>query len=123
MRRPAAQLACLTAAVALTGCASDAAPEQAGRRTVAIEIRDYRYAPQAVRAKPGRIAFRITNRGRVPHNFNIRGPSRVRLEVSTLLPGETVEAAVKLGRGEFRMYCSIGNHEELGEYGSLEVSR
>ena len=33
------------------------------------------------------------------------------------------DVPVRLGPGVFRMFCSIGNHEELGEYGNLVVSR
>ncbi len=111
----------LLAAALLAGCA-DGAP--AGRPldgTVDITLHDFRMKPQIVTAQRHRLTFRVTNDGRLPHNFHIRGVGRERLEIGTLLPGESETASVRLPTGDFRMFCSISNHEELGEYGSLRV--
>jgi hypothetical protein len=111
----------LLAAAALGGCTDDATTAPAKAGTVSITLHDFRLEPQVVTARKRRLTFRVTNRGRLPHNFHIRGVGRVRLEIGTMLPGESETARVTLPRGEFRMFCSISNHEELGEYGSLRV--
>ena len=111
----------LVAAVLLTGCTDDATTGRPENGTVSVTLHDFRLTPQIVTARKQRLTFRVTNRGRLPHNFHIRGVGRVRLEVGTLLPGASTVASVTLPRGEFRMFCSISNHEELGEYGSLKV--
>ena len=112
----------LLAAVLLAGCTDDATsarPKRSG--WVDVTLRDFRLHPQIVSARKRRLTFRVINRGRLPHNFHIRGVGRERLEIGTLLPGESTAQTVTLPRGEFRMYCSISNHEELGEYGSLSI--
>jgi plastocyanin len=112
----------LSAAVIAAGCGSPAAvtvPDHA----VSIRVTDFRYHPQVVRVQAGAITFHVRNGGRLPHNFAIRGEGSDRLQVSTMLPGETDQGIVNLPPGQYRMYCTIGNHEELGEYGTLIITR
>ena len=112
---------CLAAvwAAAGAGCGSDPPVEVAGR-TVELTLTDYRISPQAIRAPRGRLVVRARNDGRLPHNVEIRGPGgRIRMRISTLLPGETGRERVRLPAGEWTIYCSIGNHEELGQHAEL----
>ena len=118
MRRVLSTL--LPVAVALGGCGGDP-PARARDNIVALSITDYRLHPQDVRAQKGLITFRVRNDGRVPHAFQVAGPNGVRVEISTMLPGEPGAQTVRLRRGKWRLYCPLGNHEELGLYGSLEV--
>jgi uncharacterized cupredoxin-like copper-binding protein len=111
----------LLAALALTGCTDGATHARAKDGTVAITLHDFRISPQVVSSGRKSLTFRVVNRGRLPHNFHIRGRGRERLGIGTLLPGASETVTVKLPRGDFRMYCSIANHEELGEYGTLRV--
>jgi cupredoxin-like protein len=111
----------LAAAALLAGCTDDATTARAPRGRVEITLHDYRLTPQIVTTRRKTLTFRVVNDGRLPHNFHIRGVGRERLEIGTLLPGESTAKTVTLPRGDFRMYCSISNHEELGEYGSLTV--
>jgi hypothetical protein len=111
----------LLATVLVAGCTNGATTGRAENGTVRVTVRDFELEPQVVRANGRSLTFRVVNRGRLPHNFHIRGVGRVRLEIGTMLPGESETASVRLPRGEFRMFCSIANHEELGEYGSLRV--
>jgi len=111
----------LLAAALLAGCTDDATTVRAKRGWVDVTLHDFRLTPQIVTSRKRPITFRVVNRGRLPHNFHIRGVGRERLEIGTLLPGESTARVVTLPRGDFRMYCSISNHEELGEYGSLKV--
>ncbi len=110
----------LPAAVALGGCGGDA-PARAQHNIAALTITDYRLHPQELRAKRGLITFRVRNAGRVPHAFAVAGARGIRVQISTMLPGESGTQTVRLRPGEWRMYCPLGNHEELGLYGSLEV--
>ena len=111
----------LLAAALLAGCADGAATGRPRAGTVLVTLHDFRMTPQIVTSKRRWLSFRVTNRGRLPHNFHIRGVGRTRLEIGTMLPGESEVKSVRLPRGDYRMFCSISNHEELGEYGSLTV--
>ena len=111
----------LLAALLLAGCTNGATKGRANDGVVSITLHDFRVEPQIVTAGRRDLTFRVVNRGRLPHNFHIRGVGTTRLESGTMLPGESETASVRLPRGDFRMFCSISNHEELGEYGSLTV--
>jgi plastocyanin len=39
----------------------------------------------------------------------------------TLLPGTTATEAGTFARGDYKMVCILGNHEDLGMYGTLVV--
>ena len=41
--------------------------------------------------------------------------------VKTLLPGHGATDSVTLPRGEYKMLCTVANHEELGMTGRLVV--
>jgi plastocyanin len=107
-------------AVALAACnGGDVAVVQG--QTVSLTLSDYRIAPQRVRVKPGRITFTVRNDAHGAHNWAVRGRGKVRGRIGTLLPGESGTLTVRLKHGTYRMFCSIGHHEELGEYGTVSV--
>ena len=121
-RRPfAATLAAAALAVSAAGCADDSPPERvtAGRATVTLD--DFFIAPQRIRAKPGRIMFRVTNQGKVGHTLRVQRGDRDVAGVKTLLPGQSAEASGTFAPGDYKLVCILGNHEELGMYGTLTV--
>ena len=121
-RRPLLLLLLALPAAALPAC-GEAEPEvraRAGR--VAVGIDDFRYTPQQIRAAPGRLRFDLVNRGRLAHTFRLeRGEDRIVAKVSSLLPGDRGKKTVRVRRGEYRFFCALSNHEELGMYGTLVV--
>jgi Cupredoxin-like domain len=91
-------------------------------RAVTLVQRDYRIAPEHISVPHGRVTFSVRNAAHGPHNFVIRtagGTRRGRL--ATLKPGESGKLTVRLRRGTYKMYCGIGHHEQLGEYGTIHV--
>jgi plastocyanin len=114
-------LLCL-AALALAGCGERAEAERVRDRRAAITLDDFMIRPQTVRAEKGRITFEVRNAGRLGHNFRVRGQgNREWVQITTLQPGETGSETVRLPAGDYRMFCSVANHEELGEWGTLVV--
>jgi uncharacterized cupredoxin-like copper-binding protein len=41
--------------------------------------------------------------------------------IKTLLPGASGSGSARLERGDYKLVCILGNHEELGMYGTLTV--
>lgn len=115
-------LALAIAAAFLVGCGEQpraTTVEPGGPLT--LVMRDYRFHPQALRARAGRARVEVINRGRLPHAFQLRLEGRERLRIPTVLPGERGVATVTLKRGSYRFACPIANHEELGMHGVLTV--
>ena len=121
--RPALVAVALAVAVAATasGCADETAPTRARDGRVEVTLDDFFIAPQRIRARPGRLAFRVTNEGRVGHTLRVKRGDRDVAAVKTLLPGASGEASGTFPRGEYKLVCTLGNHEELGMYGTLTV--
>jgi plastocyanin len=121
-RRRALLTPFIAVALALaTGCGGDepAARPRDGR--MAIVLDDFRFVPQRIRAGRAKLTFELRNRGRLAHTFRLRFEGRAVVEVPSLLPGERATKTVGLPRGNYRMFCALANHEELGMYGTLTV--
>jgi plastocyanin len=116
--RPAAVL---LGAVVFASCGGEEPAGRARDGRVAIVLDDFSIRPQTVRARPGPLAFHVVNRGRAGHNFHLRRGAGEPLEMSTLLPGDRKTGRVRLRRGDYRMVCTVANHQELGMYGTLVV--
>ena len=121
-RRPfAVTLAVAALAAPATGCTDNAPPAQARGGSVDVTLDDFFIAPQRIRAKPGAITFRVTNRGKVGHTLRVKEGSRDIVAIKTLLPGESATATGTFSRGDYKLVCILGNHEDLGMYGTLTV--
>ena len=117
MRRLAALLLC----AALAGCGGAPPPERASGGRIEIALDDFHLEPQRVRARPGETTFTAVNEGRLAHNFRLRRGPGEPLQITTMLPGESDSATIDLERGDYRMVCTVANHEELGMTGTLIV--
>lgn len=111
----------LLLALALPACGDEPVVRAPGG-ALAVTLTDYRIVPMRVRSAKRRLTVRVTNEGRLPHNLEIHGPGgRVRMRISTLLPGESDTGRVRLPKGRWVMLCKVGNHEELGQHAELVV--
>jgi plastocyanin len=103
------------------GCRDEPRPARADDGRIAVTLDDFLIRPQAVRAEAGRITITAVNRGRIGHNVHVREGRRDLLEVDTLLPGGRGTGTAEIPRGDYKLLCTVGNHEELGMYGTLTV--
>ena len=109
------------AAAALPACAGGERATRARDGRVAVAIDDFRYRPQVIRAEPGTLRFDLVNRGRLAHTFRVSRKGQLVAKVSSLLPGDRATKRVRVRAGEYRFFCALSNHEELGMYGTLVV--
>jgi plastocyanin len=114
-------LALLCLATAVAGCGGAPAVERARAGRVEVRLDDFYLEPQRIRPRPGPTTFVAVNDGRIGHNFRLRRGNGEPLQITTLLPGERGTAEIDLERGDYRMVCTIANHEELGMTGILTV--
>jgi plastocyanin len=109
------------ATVALGGCSESEPAADARDGRIEIELDDFLIQPQNVRAAAGELTFDVSNRGRLGHNFRVRGRNGEPVAIKTLLPGHRASATVRLARGQYKMLCTVANHEQLGMTGTLVV--
>lgn len=121
----------LLVAAVLTGCSGDPPVEIEGRE-LRLELDEYRITPQDVKITPGRLRIVATNVGRLTHNVKIvkvneddREAPPIEIDgTRTAQPLDTESTTIEaLKPGEYRLACTIGNHDDLGQYGKLIVSQ
>jgi hypothetical protein len=133
MSRSRLAAACLAASwLALGGCGEGETLET-DRPILKLTVDEYRIVPQDVVSIPprGRIKVVVRNTGRLTHNLVIQVPATDVDEkpeevpgarVKSMQPGEAAEPIkVTLAPGEYRLVCTIANHDDLGQYGKLVV--
>ena len=119
-----------TSTIALGGC-GDGETFRTDRPILRISLDEYRILPQDIVARPGRIKFVVRNTGRLTHNLAIQVPPEDVDDKAEEVPGGRVKSMqpgevappikVTLAPGEYRLVCTIANHDDLGQYGKLVI--
>ncbi len=111
-----------------SGCGSE--PVEIEGNTLRLRLDEYRILPQDFRVERGRLRIVATNVGRLTHNVKIVRENPEDLEAPpmeiggtrTAQPGESGRVTFEeLEPGEYRLACTIANHDDLGQYGTLIV--
>jgi hypothetical protein len=131
MSRFCALMAVVGAAVAGAGCGGEPAAVTVPGTTLRATLDEYRIEPQNVRMKAGRIHLTAVNKGRLTHNLVIESitddPTKevVYGRTDTAQPGRTVTERdpITLKPGRYRLACTISNHDNLGQYGTLTITK
>jgi uncharacterized cupredoxin-like copper-binding protein len=126
---PRSPTAAALAAIALVagGCGGDDV-FRTQRPILNITLDEYRIVPQDIEVRAGRMKLVVRNTGRLTHNLVIQvpgGPDDKPMQiarVATMQPGQTADPVkVTLAPGEYRLVCTIANHDDLGQFGTLKV--
>ena len=118
-----ASLAALAAATALAvaGCGGDEESSSAeAAATVDVSETDFALEPQdATVDESGVIEFAVTNDGETAHSLEIEADTEAVSD--TIDAGQSTSFTAELDPGEYKWYCPIANHEDLGMVGTLTV--
>jgi uncharacterized cupredoxin-like copper-binding protein len=123
-------LLAVLAALVATGCGDEIAYTRAPDRRVDVRLDEYRVLPEHIQVTAGRVTITARNTGRLTHNLVVVQFSRPLGDevehqygqpTKTLFPGETGSTTVNLKAGKYRLICTIGNHDNLGQYAELKV--
>jgi uncharacterized cupredoxin-like copper-binding protein len=122
----------LLGAAALVGCGGGPSYVHARAGVLRITLDEYRVRPENFVVKAGRVHLIVRDTGRLTHNLAVQAIDRAEGEqpkeygrTDTLHPGETgsERAPLILKPGKYRLTCTIGNHDDLGQYGELKVEK
>jgi uncharacterized cupredoxin-like copper-binding protein len=122
-------MAVLGAAAVAAGCGGEPAAVTVPGSTLRVTLDEYRIQPQNVRMAAGRIHLVARNTGQLTHNLVVESitddPTKEKVygRTDTAHPGQTVTERdpITLKPGRYRLACTISNHENLGQYGTLTV--
>jgi plastocyanin len=124
LRRFALTLALCSLLVAACGDDDDSgrtvtAPANARLRVVADE---YSFDPSAIElAGAGTLTLTLRNEGSLAHNLKLfRGDEEIG-GTPTLPAGRSESVRLNLEHGNYRMVCTVGDHEQLGMKGTVGV--
>jgi hypothetical protein len=120
--------AVVVSAALVAGCGGEAKTVVDRDRILRLTLDEYRIVPERIHVAPGRIRIVARNVGRLTHNVVVEragGSSgaapQVLARTATAHAGQTVTTSVTLAPGRYRLACTIANHENLGQYGTLSV--
>jgi plastocyanin len=122
--------AVVVAAASLAGCGGGEDDEPAGQSVtvdaaegVEVLAGEYFFDPETIVVDGGPQAPEITleNEGSLAHNLRVLDGDEEIGGTPTFAGGETRSTTVELDPGAYRFVCTVGNHEELGMVGDLEV--
>jgi plastocyanin len=92
-----------------------------------IALGEWAITPEAESIRPGRVTFVITNRGTMPHGFELEredvDDDEDKVETDFLDPGETVEVELDLAAGLYKLECNVEGHDDMGMEMLFEVRR
>ena len=128
---PAARLLpVLLGAAAVVGGCSDPKPVSVQNRTIGLKLDEYRILPKVVEAPAGALRLVIRNIGILTHNVAVetipkvgsKDPVQVLARTATVHPGQRSPALeFTIAPGTYRLVCTIANHDDLGQTGTLIV--
>lgn len=64
--------------------------------------------------KAGEVTFDVTNEGEIPHDLAVEGGGAKEAKTPLIDAGEKARLEVALEPGEFKLYCTVPGHEQLG---------
>ena len=84
-----------------------------------------------IKVREGAIRLQARNAGVLTHNVKVEeatdeeGVTPQQFGgTKTMQPGEEApEVTIRLAPGRYRLACTIGNHDNLGQYAELQVTR
>lgn len=93
-----------------------------------VALGEWAVTPEAKAIRPGRVTFVISNRGTMPHGFELEreeddSGDRDKVETRFLEPGESVRVRVDLREGVYKLECNVEGHDDMGMEALLHVKK
>ncbi len=88
----------------------------------AVDISETEFAldPSDPTAEAGTVTINVINDGATVHDLEVEG-NGVEEKTEPIGAGSSAELTVDLAAGDYKIYCTIGDHEEQGMTGTLTV--
>lgn len=110
----------------LPGCGDDDEPTRSATvpadRALVVKGDEYKFDPgRIVVTGAGPLRIRFDNTGNLAHNLVLFDGDRRVAGTSPIQGGDSRALSVRGPAGRYRMVCTVGDHEELGMRGELEL--
>lgn len=104
------------------GVASAGPPTPVPSGVIAVEAKEYQFAPSTITVPAGSVTFSIKNVGTQEHEFEVFKGDQVVDEVEGIVPGLTRDVTMTLEAGDYTFMCKLNGHDQLGMKGTLTVT-
>jgi uncharacterized cupredoxin-like copper-binding protein len=111
-----AALALTVVAVGVFAGAGSASPSASTATKVAVAASEFKFVLSKKTVPAGKVTFVVTNKGKVPHDFKIKGK-----KTKTIAAGKSTTLVVVLPKGKFAYLCTLPGHAPAGMKGVLTV--
>jgi plastocyanin len=93
-----------------------------------VALGEWAVTPEARTIRPGRVTFVVSNRGTMPHGFELEredddSSDRDKVETRFLEPGESTRVEVDLREGVYKLECNVEGHDDMGMETLLKVEK
>jgi plastocyanin len=93
-----------------------------------VALGEWAVTPEAGTIRPGHVTFVISNRGTMPHGFELEreddeSGDRDKVETRFLAPGESTRVDVDLREGLYKLECNVEGHDDMGMETMLRVEK
>jgi len=90
--------------------------------TVDVVADEYSFDPENIELSgPGTLTVRLDNQGSLAHNLRVLDGAIERGGTPTFIGGDPRTGVVRVQPGEYKLVCTVGDHEALGMTGTLTV--
>ncbi|MGZ8706282.1 MAG: cupredoxin domain-containing protein [Gaiellaceae bacterium] len=108
-------LALGVALAALVAAAPVAAgPSAAAATTVTVTMKEFKFTLNKKSAKAGKVTFKVTNKGKLDHDFKIAGKKSRMVK-----PGKSTTLTVTIKKGKNSYICTVAGHASVGMKGTF----
>jgi uncharacterized cupredoxin-like copper-binding protein len=94
-----------------------AAPIAVAVASVGVTGKEFKFTLTTKTARHGKVTFKLTNKGRLKHDFKIAGK-----KTSLVSPGKSASLTVTLKRGKYTYICTVPGHASAGMKGTFTVT-
>jgi uncharacterized cupredoxin-like copper-binding protein len=85
--------------------------------TVKVTATEYKFTLSPKSAPHGLVIFKVTNKGKIAHDFKIAGK-----KTPLLKAGKSATLKVTLKKGSYKYLCTVVFHASYGMKGTLKVT-
>jgi uncharacterized cupredoxin-like copper-binding protein len=117
--RKAAALAAATLGSLVVAAAAFAKLDATTVAVTAGKPAEFKFTLSKTAAAKGAISFKVTNKGKLSHDFKIAGKT-----TPILKPGKTATLSVKIAKpGKYQFLCTVTGHAAAGMKGTFTVRK
>jgi uncharacterized cupredoxin-like copper-binding protein len=106
----------VVALLAVAALAAAATPFALAATTVGVTGKEFKFTLTKKSAPHGTVTFRLTNKGKLKHDFKIAGK-----KTKLVAPGKSASLTVTLKKGTYTYICTVPGHAAAGMKGSFKA--